>query len=275
VNTEHPRELLAQLEQRARRRFAQHFLHDTSVVDRTLRGARVEPGERVLEIGPGLGALTSRLIDRGAKVTAVELDRDLAAFVAERFPSVRLVEADATRVDWSEVCPGEAWKVVANLPYNVGTQVTMDLLRAGWPRFASVTVMLQLEVVQRLMAPPGNRTYGALSVEAQVRAQPVFLLKVPPAAFFPPPKVQSAVVRLDLREEVDTGGVDPAFFDRVVRAGFAQRRKTLANALGARFGKSVARAAISEVGLPERVRAEQVDVPGFRALARALSDATG
>ncbi len=273
--SDHPRDLLAELEQRARRRFAQHFLCDDSVVTRTIRGAQVRPGDRVLEIGPGLGALTCRLVAAGAEVTAVELDRDLAAWVRDRYASVRLIEADATSVDWADVCPGEGWKVVANLPYNVGTHVVMDLLRVGAPRFASVTVMLQLEVIQRLMAPAGSRTYGALSIEAQLRAEPVFLIQVPPSAFFPRPKVQSAVVRLDTRDAIDAGAVSPSEFDRVVRAGFSQRRKMLVNSLGAHFGRERSRAAVVAAGLDPTIRAEQVDVQGFRALARALLASPG
>lgn len=266
-----PRAALAALEQRARKRFGQHFLTDRSIVDRIVRGARVEPGDRVVEIGPGLGILTHGLLAAGAEVTAVELDRDLAGHLRESLPQIRLVEGDAARVDWPETCPGEGWKVVSNLPYNVGTTVVMQLLRTPGT-FRSVTVMLQLEVVQRLCAEPGSRTYGALSIEAQVRARPTFLFKVGPERFHPRPKVDSAVLRLDLFPQAETGGVDPDRFDAVVRAGFSQRRKTLLNALGARFGRERAAAALGEAGIPTERRAEQVEPEGFRRLARALSD---
>ncbi len=207
-------------------------------------------------------------------MTAVELDRDLAAWMRQRFPEVRLVQGDALAVDWSEVAPGGGWKVVANLPYNVGTHVLMALLRDPG-RFASVTVMLQQEVVDRLMAAPGSRTWGALSVEAQARGRPVYLLAVPPGAFHPPPKVRSGVVRFDLFDAPRVGAVPPAWFDRVVRAAFAQRRKTIANSLGATFGRAHARQALAAAGIDPRARAETLGVDAFVALAEALRPVAG
>lgn len=269
--SEHPRRLLRQLEQSARKRFGQHFLADDGLVRRIVRGARVAPGDRVVEIGPGLGILTEALLEAGADLTAVELDRDLAAFLRERHPNLRLVEADATRVDWAEVAPGEGWKVVANLPYNVGTTLTMDLLRQP-ARFRSVTVMLQLEVVERLMARPDTKAYNALSVEAQVRAVPVFLTTVEPGSFHPPPKVRSAVVRLEVLPEPDTGGVPPEAFDHAVRAAFRHRRKTLANSLAAVYGRERAGRALEAAGIDPGLRAQALDLDGMRALARALHD---
>ena len=141
-----PRELLAGLEQRARRRFGQHFLTDRGVVERIVRGARVAPGERVIEIGPGLGILTQALVAAGADLTAIELDRDLAEHVRTAFPTVRVIEADAARVDWGEVCGGQPVKIVANLPYNVGTTLTMQLLRKP-ALVRSITVMLHSGLV--------------------------------------------------------------------------------------------------------------------------------
>lgn len=265
----HPRVLLKELEQRARKRFGQHFLSDDNLVDRMARAARIKPGDKVIEIGPGLGILTRALLRAGADLTAVELDRDLAGWLRENYPELHLVEGDALKVDWSEVAPGSGWKVVANLPYNVGTHVMMDLLRQP-ERFQSVTVMLQKEVVQRLMAEPNSKAWGALSVEAQVRGRPVYLMSVPPGAFHPPPKVDSAVMRFDLYEAPQTGSVDPAWFDTVVRAAFSQRRKTLANSLSARFGKESARAALAEAGIDPGLRAEVLDCERFVALSSAL-----
>ena len=266
----HPRQLLAGLEQKARKRFGQHFLSDDSLVDRMVRAARIKPGERVLEIGPGLGILTRALLRAGADLTAVELDRDLAAWVREHFPEIRLVEGDALKLDWDDAAPGSGWKVVANLPYNIGTHVLMDMLRQP-ARFASVSVMLQQEVVDRLLASPGTRAWGALSVEAQVRGQPIYLLQVPPTAFHPPPKVQSGVVRFDLYDAPRTGDVPPAYFDAVVRGAFSQRRKTVANSLGSRFGKERARRALADAGIDPGLRAEVLDAAAFIALAQALA----
>lgn len=265
-----PATLLKGLEQRARKRFGQHFLSDRSIVRRIVRGGRVTSDDRVVEIGPGLGILTEALQEAGASVTCVELDRDLAMFLRERHPGLRLIEADATKVDWSEVAPGHDWKVVANLPYNVGTGLTMALLRMP-ERFRSVTVMLQLEVVERLMAVPGTKAWNALSVEAQVRALPVFVMTVEPGAFHPPPKVRSAVIRFDLYERANTGDVSPERFDRVVRAAFQHRRKTLANSLAATYGREVSVAALEAAGIAPGLRAEVLDLDAFRRLAAALA----
>ncbi|MCB9675432.1 MAG: ribosomal RNA small subunit methyltransferase A [Alphaproteobacteria bacterium] len=267
---EDPRALLRQLETRARKRFGQHFLTRAETVDRIVRGARVVPGERVVEIGPGLGILTRALLRAGAEVTAIELDRDLAAYIREALPEVRLIEGDAARVDWlSTVEPGT--RVVANLPYNVGTKVLMQLLRTP-ERFASITVMLQKEVVDRLMASPGSKQYGALTVEAAVRGQPVYVMTVEPGSFHPPPKVRSAVIRFDVFEDgAHTGSVDPRFFDRVVKAAFSQRRKTLPNSMGGLFDKAAVAAALAELGIDATRRAESLSVDDFRALAASLA----
>ncbi|MCA9566649.1 MAG: ribosomal RNA small subunit methyltransferase A [Myxococcales bacterium] len=263
------RQILASLETRARKRFGQHFLEDANVVARIVRGARVEPTDHVIEIGPGLGVLTRALLATGARVTAVELDRDLAAFLREDLPELDLVEGDAAKVDWSTIASPGA-KVVANLPYNVGTTVVMQLLRSG--RFASLTVMLQKEVVDRLMAAPGTRAYGALTAEAAIWANPVFVAAVPPGAFHPPPKVHSAVLRLDVFEDgPHTGGVDPVHYDRVVRGAFAKRRKTLVNSLSDRFPRPAIVAAMERLELDPLVRGEALPVETLLALARELA----
>lgn len=265
----HPRAILAVLEQRARRRFGQHFLTRRDLVERMVRGALVQSGDRVVEIGPGLGILTDALLEAGADLTAVELDRDLAAWIAESRPAVRLVESDALRVDWGEVCPGSGWKLVANLPYNVGTALVVELVRHR-DRFTSLTVMLQREVVERMLAAPGSKAYGSLSLHVQARARGVFLFPVPPGAFHPPPKVDSAVVRFDLLEAPEVGPAGEDAFERVVRAAFSQRRKTLANSLAAMFGKEQATEALRAAGLSPSARAETLALADFQRLAAAL-----
>lgn len=267
------RRLLRDLEQRAKKRFGQHFLTDAGIVARIVRGARLEDGDHAVEIGPGLGVLTRALLGTGVKVSAVELDRDLAAYIRETLPDVDLHEGDAAKVDWSTIVEPGA-KVVANLPYNVGTTVVMQLLRSGL--FASVTVMLQKEVIDRLMAAPSTRAYGALTVEAATWARPVFIAAVPPGSFHPPPKVQSAVVRLDVHPDgPHTGGVDPAFLDKVIRGSFAKRRKTLVNSLSDRFPKERILAALEALELDPRIRGEALTIPQFRALAGELAPAEG
>ena len=264
-----PRTLLRQLEQRARRRFGQHFLTDESVPRRMVKSARVTSVDRVVEIGPGLGILTGVLMDTGADLVAIEVDRDLAAYLRETHPELTLIERDVLKVDWDEICPGDGWKVVANLPYNIGTTVLMRLLRRPH-QFASVTVMLQLEVVQRLFAEPGSKAYNALSLEAQVRGKPHWVSKLGPDAFFPPPKVSSAVVRFELFDAPRVGDVPPAYFDRVVRAAFSQRRKNIVNSLGSGFGKERVREVVAALGVDPASRAEQLDADTFRAFASAL-----
>lgn len=274
-----PRAILGQLEQTARRRFGQHFLTRPDIVERIVRMSRAKPNDPVLEIGPGLGILTDALLAAGVDLTALELDRDLVAHLRETRPQMRLIEGDAMKVNWTEVCAHRAperYRVVANLPYNVGTHVVMMMVRQPHV-FSSLTVMLQKEVVQRLCAEPGSKAYGALTVEVQARAEPVFGFLVPPGAFHPPPKVDSAVLRLEIRDEPIYGDLDSKLFDRVVRAGFSQRRKTLHNALGATFGREQAAAAIEQAGLETGIRAERVDCAGFVRLARVFAEqpATG
>jgi len=268
---DNPRKLLRQLEQTARRRFGQHFLKRKDVVDRMVRGAGIDPGDTVVEIGPGLGILTEAILRAGGDLTAIELDRDLAAYIRATYPEVRLVEADAGRVNWNELLGDKVPKVVANLPYNVGTTVVMQMVRQTG-RFHSITVMLQKEVVSRMLARPGSKTYGALSVHLQARAAPVFLFDVPPNAFHPAPKVVSSVIRLVLHPQEKIGGVEPAYFDKVVMASFAHRRKTIVNSLKALFGRERALAALVRAGIDPGVRAEKLDLAGFIGLAEALRE---
>jgi 16S rRNA (adenine1518-N6/adenine1519-N6)-dimethyltransferase len=268
---DNPRLLLRELEQAARRRFGQHFLKRQDIVDRMVRGAGIESGDSVVEIGPGLGILTEAILRAGGDLTAVELDRDLAAYIRATYPAVRLIEADAGRVNWDELLGDTVPKVVANLPYNVGTTIVMQMLRRTG-RFHSITVMLQKEVVSRMLARPGTKSYGALSLHLNARATPVFLFDVPPNAFHPAPKVVSSVIRLVLRPQPVVGSVDPAFFDKVVMAGFAHRRKTIANSLKGLFGRDRALAALGRAGIDPGVRGEKLDLSGFIGLAEALAE---
>jgi 16S rRNA (adenine1518-N6/adenine1519-N6)-dimethyltransferase len=264
-----PRRLLRQLEQAARRRFGQHFLKRTDVVDRMVRGAGIEPGDAVVEIGPGLGILTEAILRAGGKLTAIELDRDLAQYIRTTYSEVRLIEADVGRVNWDELLGDTVPKVVANLPYNIGTTVVMQMIRQTG-RFHSITVMLQKEVASRMLAGPGSKTYGALSVHLQARAAPVYLFDVSPSAFHPAPKVVSSVLRLVLYPQPKVGEVDPAFFDKVVMASFAHRRKTIVNSLKALFGRERALAALVRAGIDPGLRAEKLDLASFIGLTEAL-----
>ena len=265
----HPSVILRGLEQKARKRCGQHFLTDIGLVETMVRRARVKPGDQVLEIGPGLGILTRVLLAAGAELTCVELDRDLADYIEEMLPEVRLIRGDAMRQDWPAILPKSPVKVVANLPYNVGTHLVMQLL-AQPSLFQSIHVMLQKEVVDRMMAEPGSKAYGALSVQVQARAETAFVLGVPPGAFHPPPKVQSSVIRLIPRPTPEAGVAGIEHLDRVVKASFSQRRKTLSNSLGALLDKGAVRTVISELGWPTDIRGERLSRAQFIQLTDVL-----
>ena len=231
-----------------------------------------------LEIGPGVGGLTGERAKTAGRVTAIELDgrlRDVLGETLGAYDNVSLVFADALRADLCAVCAetlGERpWKVCANLPYNVTTPLITAFLEAGC--FESVTVMIQKEVAQRLCAAPGTGEYGAFSVLVQWYAEPKLLFDVPPHCFVPQPKVTSAVVRMDRRTAPPAIADDETFFFRTVRAAFAQRRKTLPNALRSglsELSREDINTAVEEVGLPLDVRGEALAIAQFAALSNAL-----
>lgn len=270
---EHPAHLLKQLRHaHARKRFGQHFLASESVLRRIVEVAGVGEGDRVLEIGPGLGGLTECLLEAGCEVVAVELDRDLAQFLRDRLgerPGFSLIEADAMTLDWTEVLPGEGWSCVANLPYNVGTPLVTGLLRHPG-RVKQLVVMLQKEVAERMVAPAGHRKRGSLSVYCQSRATARMEIKVPPGAFLPPPKVASAVISLRAHPP-ETGGADPDHYEAVVKAGFKAPRRTLRRTLGDAYGRERALAALAAADVPDKARPADLDEAAWGRVAVALA----
>ena len=236
------------------------------------------PGVGVLEVGPGIGPLTRELSRRAERVVSVELDRALLPILEETLadrPNVQVVPGDILRTDipalMEERLAGLTPIACANLPYNITTPAITALVEAGC--FACITVMIQREVARRICAAPGSGDYGAFSVYCQYYTNPEILFEVEPACFLPPPKVTSAVVRLVPRPawpEVD----DPAHFFRVVRAAFAQRRKTLLNSLAASLEGAPDRTrlaqAIEGCGLPAGIRGERLSIPQFAQLSQAL-----
>jgi 16S rRNA (adenine1518-N6/adenine1519-N6)-dimethyltransferase len=257
-----------------RKRFGQHFLHDPGILRHIVDAVAPRTGERVVEIGPGEGALTLPLLRACGRLTAIEFDRDLIALLRERaraLGELTLINADVLAVDFTALAramPGadaSALRIVGNLPYNISTPILFHCLdHAG--AIADMHFMLQKEVVDRMAAAPGSKTYGRLSVMLQLRCTVEPLFKVPPGAFRPPPKVDSAVVRLTPLPAAALPDVDPGLLDRVVRAAFGQRRKTLGNAL-----RDVAGAArIEAAGIDPRVRAEQLAPAAFVALAQQI-----
>ena len=256
----------------------QNFLTAAWVPQQIAAESGIEKTDGALEIGPGVGCLTAELAKTAGRVTAIELDERLRNVLAETladFDNVSVVFADALKADLPAVCAetlGERpWKVCANLPYNVTTPLITAFLEAGC--FESVTVMIQKEVAERLCAAPGTGEYGAFSVLVQWYAESRLLFDVPPHCFVPQPKVTSAVVRMDRRAAPPAQVDDEKFFFRTVRAAFAQRRKTLSNALRSAFSeldRAAIESAMEETGLPPAVRGETLSIAQFAALSNAL-----
>lgn len=254
-------------EHRARRRFSQNFLHDPGIIARIVAAIDPRPGQHIVEIGPGLGAITEHLIARAGRITAVEIDRDLAARLRDRYDpaQLELIEADALTVRWQDIAPAgaSALRVAGNLPYHISTPLLFALLPIA-DRVRDQHFMLQKEVVDRMAAPPGGKDYGRLSVMLQFRYRIERLFLVPPGAFRPAPAVQSAIVRMQPIAVADLPAVDAATFAQVVTAGFTQRRKTLRNALA----RILPEAAIESAQVDPGARAETLDVPAFVRLAQ-------
>jgi 16S rRNA (adenine1518-N6/adenine1519-N6)-dimethyltransferase len=270
------REALAAAGLRPRKRWGQHFLCDAAVVRRIVDTAEIGPGGAVLEIGPGLGALTDELARRAARLVLVEIDPALAARLTDRFAGddrVRVVTGDVLELPLEDLLGATPATVVANLPYNVASPVLFRLLelRARVPR---AVLMLQLEMAERLTARPGSKTYGASSVLVQAFAEVRIAFKVSRRSFLPPPDVDSAVVdvRWSPAPRADVG--DPELFRAVVRAAFGQRRKMLRNALRllveARTGAASPEAVLRAAGIDPAARAETLDLAAFARLTRAL-----
>lgn len=248
----------------ARKRFGQHFLADESVIDRIVDAIDPKPGEALVEIGPGLGAMTDPLVERAGHLTVIELDRDLAARLSKR-PELRVVPADVLKVDFAALSAqiGQPLRVVGNLPYNISTPILFHLLESV-NHVVDQHFMLQKEVVDRMAAGPGGKEYGRLSVMLQWRYDIEPVLDVPPEAFDPPPKVDSAVVRMvPLKAPRD---VDARLLGELVAAAFSQRRKLLRHSLGRWL-----QARGAEVPFDLQRRAEEVPVAEYLALAEAVS----
>jgi 16S rRNA (adenine1518-N6/adenine1519-N6)-dimethyltransferase len=259
---------MSMLGHRARRRFSQNFLHDPRVLDRIVAAIDPQPGEHLVEIGPGLGALTERLLARCGRLACVEIDRDLAARLRARFDpaSLDLIEGDALSIRWDELAGRQfPLRVVGNLPYHISTPLLFALLPAA-ERVRDQHFMLQKEVVDRIVAAPGGKDYGRLSVMLQFRYRVQRLFNVAPGAFNPAPKVQSSVIRMLPRPAGELPAVDASMFARVVTGAFSQRRKTLRNALAAQLPE----AAIAAADVDPGARAETLDVAAFVRLARQV-----
>jgi 16S rRNA (adenine1518-N6/adenine1519-N6)-dimethyltransferase len=249
----------------ARKRFGQHFLHDRGVLDRIVQEIAPQPGDALVEIGPGRGALTERLIGRGQTLDAIEIDRDLASQLRERWntrPDFELHETDALEFDFAQLAARRAsrLRVIGNLPYNISTPLLFHVA-AAHAHIDDLHVMLQKEVIDRIVAAPGSRDYGRLTVMLAPWFEATPLFDVGPGAFTPAPRVWSAVARLKVRRE--PAFELPAAFARTVSAAFSQRRKTLRNALRSVIGIE----GIVAAGVDPSVRPETLAPAEFARIA--------
>ena len=251
---------------RARKRFGQNFLHDHYWIERIARAIDPKPGDALVEIGPGQAALTREVIAMAGHETAIEIDRDLVAFLRTQFTEdeLSLIEADALKLDWSTVLPDRRLRILGNLPYNISSPLLFALTAVA-DRVIDQHFMLQREVVDRMTAAPGSKTYGRLSVMLQYRYVMHKLFDVPPGAFVPAPKVTSSIVRMIPRPIDTLEPVNMLMFSDIVAAAFQQRRKTLRNAIS----KFLEETEIEATGINPGVRAEMLDVSSFVQLANA------
>ena len=290
--------LMQELGLSTKKKFGQNFLIDGRVLERIVDGAGITKEDTVLEIGPGVGTMTQALSERAGEVIAVEIDSDLIPVLQKTltgYDNVKVLNKDILEVDLTTVdgrfsdingvC-GKSYKVVANLPYYITTPIIMKLLESGAP-IDNITVMVQKEVADRMQAAPGGKDYGALSVAVQYYCEPAVIANVPQNCFIPRPNVDSAVICLKKREHPETVTAsaddpypvivsDPAFMFRIVRAAFAQRRKTLVNGLKNEPSVGVSREKAEEVlnsmGLDLCIRGERLSVKEFAALSNRIKE---
>ena len=253
----------------ARKRFGQHFLHDQTVIEAILRAIDPRPGENLLEIGPGQGALTYPLLQRCDKLIAVELDRDLIPVLSKQAANLgrlEIINADILEFELSSIPGNKTFRVLGNLPYNISTPLMFHLLESV-QQIQDMHFMVQKEVALRIVANPGEANYGRLSVMLQYQCDCQYLLDVAPSSFKPPPRVDSAVIRLVPfnRPKHDVG--DYKHFSSIVQAAFGQRRKTISNSLKSVLDRNTIMACEIDPGL----RAENLSVADFARLSRAFN----
>ena len=256
----------------------QHFLIDKGIAQKIVQLASLEPHDIVVEIGPGMGVLTFLMLPLVKRVVAVEVDQEMADYLREQgegMPALTVMRRDVLHVDFKGLAQdaGGRLKVVANLPYNIATPVIFRLLE-NRDAVAHLTLMLQREVAQRINAPSGGKDYGPLSIFTQLYTFPTILMRVPPQAFYPRPKVESALVGFTILDQPRVEIGDSEFFHAVVRASFAQRRKTILNSLKnsplSLGSREEIEKALKTVGIDPRRRAETLDLIEFKDLAEAL-----
>lgn len=268
------RAILQQLDASPNRLLGQNFLVDKNARDKILTTARVNESDAVLEIGPGLGALTCKLVGAAGQVAAVEKDRVLFDYLQAHgnSPNLHLVSGDALRVDWSTLAlPDENVKVVANLPYSISKPFLRRVYEEWRPHLQSATLMLQKEVAERLVARPSTGAFGPMAIMAGLWSETKIAFHLSPGAFFPPPEISSSVVHIVLRDSPRVVVDNEKFFWRVVTAAFTQRRKQLANTLRAVVSdKAILTTAMLELNIDPQRRGETLSLEEFAALANHL-----
>jgi len=258
------------------KRLGQHFLVDRNILAKVIRTAQVEKGDVVLEVGPGLGEMTLALAQHAKKVIAVEIDSKLAVILKQKvrdFSNVEVVKSDILKMDFSQFLRKERHpiKVVANLPYQITTPLLFRFIESK-EAFSTLTLMLQKEVAERMVASPGRKEYGPLSIFIQMFSDVSIRFFIKPSAFFPPPKVESAVVRMSFKEKPVVKLEAEEWFKKVVKGCFGYRRKTLMNALkhsGLPLPQSV-ESRMEKIGIDPRRRPETLTIQEFVHLAEAL-----
>ena len=254
------------------KKLGQNFLIKRGIVDEIVKAADLQEGEPVLEIGPGIGTLTQGLAQSGANVTAIELDTRLLEVLdttLAQYSNVTIVHGDVLKLDVPSIMNNEPFKVVANLPYYITTPIIMSLLESRLP-IERLVVMVQKEVALRMVAKPGTKDYGALSVAVQYYTKPDIVLDVPPKSFLPAPAVTSSVIRCVLRDKPPVDVIDEKLFFRVVKAGFAQRRKTFANTMKTtRLSKDRIEELLAKANIDGQRRGETFTLQEFADVANA------
>ena len=268
------RELLSELGTAPNRTLGQNFLVDKNALDRIISIAEVQNDDCVLEIGPGLGALTCRLVSNAGRVTAIEKDKILAQFLPSKIgvEHFHLIEGDALRVNWNELgFPEEGVKIVANLPYSISKPFMRRVYEEWRPHLKTATLMLQKEVAQRLVAAPNTDAYGPMAIMAALYSETKIAFNLAPGAFWPPPDVASSVVHIRLLAQPTIALADEKFFWDVVRAAFAQRRKQLINTLRAvTTDKEVLQSALESANIDPMRRGETLSLQEFALLSEKL-----
>lgn len=257
----------------------QNFLTDKNIIDKIIDAADIGEDDLVIEIGPGIGVLTAEAAQLAKKVIAIEIDKNLIPILKDtlgEFDNVEVINQDVLKTDINELIDNSGCKrakIIGNLPYYITTPIIMSILERGI-KAESITIMMQKEVADRIKSDPGNKTYGALSVAVQYYCNINSVVTVPKEVFFPAPKVDSAVLRLDIRDEKPVSLIDEKMFFTCIKAGFGMRRKTLSNSLMGigTFNKEQVKQCLSDCEIDEKRRAETLSLEEFARLANRFME---